>query len=268
MDGPPEHRHEHLWSLPDGTGLHAPVGRLLREEDDRICWHLCGRWFVALGPRLRVHGYTARADRNTMGSVPDAARGPPGVGVAVPKPARRLAWTRRRADARDYLRREYAAGAGLEALAHATGLGRARLRACLDGAGIVVRPTGVTPAASRHARAVAADVAAAEHVEPATSRTGWSSATRRHGRWPGSGARSGADPIGCGGGSPGTDDGATPRVASDTRTRRRHDAAGDESGTRRRAARTNACAPPDRNDGGADDVGTVALLSLLHILGV
>lgn len=59
--------HGHLWSLPDGTGLHAPIGRLLRDGEDRLCCHLCGRWFAALGPHLRVHGHTAVSYREAMG---------------------------------------------------------------------------------------------------------------------------------------------------------------------------------------------------------
>ncbi len=59
--GEPQHRH--LWSLPDGTGLHAPPGRTLHDGDERPCCHLCGRWFAALGPHLRTHGYTADAYR-------------------------------------------------------------------------------------------------------------------------------------------------------------------------------------------------------------
>lgn len=61
-------RHEHLWSLPDGTGLHAPPGRLLAEEaTGRLCCHLCGQWFAALGIHVRVHGHTAGTYREAMG---------------------------------------------------------------------------------------------------------------------------------------------------------------------------------------------------------
>ena len=46
--------HAHLWSLPDGTGVHAPYGQLVAEADTgRICCHLCGRWFISLGSHLR-----------------------------------------------------------------------------------------------------------------------------------------------------------------------------------------------------------------------
>ena len=61
-------RHEHLWSLPDGTGLHAPPGRLLAEEGTgRLCCHLCGQWFAALGIHVRAHGHSAGTYREAMG---------------------------------------------------------------------------------------------------------------------------------------------------------------------------------------------------------
>ena len=60
--------HGHLWSLPDGTGLHAPYGQLVREDGTgRACCHLCGRWFRALGSHVRLHGYTAAGYRRTLG---------------------------------------------------------------------------------------------------------------------------------------------------------------------------------------------------------
>lgn len=60
--------HGHLWSLPDGTGLHAPHGELVIETGTgRICCHLCGRWFVSLGGHLRTHGHTAESYREVMG---------------------------------------------------------------------------------------------------------------------------------------------------------------------------------------------------------
>ncbi|MGH3619033.1 MAG: MucR family transcriptional regulator [Pseudonocardiaceae bacterium] len=62
------HTHDHLWSLPDGTGLHAPYGQLAIEPGtDRVCCHLCGRWYVSLGGHLRRHGHTADSYRETMG---------------------------------------------------------------------------------------------------------------------------------------------------------------------------------------------------------
>lgn len=63
------HRQPHTqrWSLPDGTGLHAPVGHLVSDGETRLCCHLCGRWFIALGGHLRVHGYTAEQYREAMG---------------------------------------------------------------------------------------------------------------------------------------------------------------------------------------------------------
>ncbi|HEX5349323.1 MAG TPA: MucR family transcriptional regulator [Pseudonocardiaceae bacterium] len=62
------HTHAHLWSLPDGTGLHAPYGQLVIEPGTgRVCCHLCGRWYVSLGSHLRRHGHTADSYRETMG---------------------------------------------------------------------------------------------------------------------------------------------------------------------------------------------------------
>jgi hypothetical protein len=60
--------HAHLWSLPDGTGLHAPYGELVIESGTgRVCCHLCGRWYVSLGGHLRTHGHTATSYRDAMG---------------------------------------------------------------------------------------------------------------------------------------------------------------------------------------------------------
>ena len=60
--------HRHLWSSPDGTGLHAPYGQLVREDGTgRACCHLCGRWFRALGAHVRVHGHDAAGYRAAMG---------------------------------------------------------------------------------------------------------------------------------------------------------------------------------------------------------
>lgn len=60
--------HAHLWSLPDGTGLHVPYGQLATEPGTgRVCCHLCGRWYVSLGGHVRRHGHTAESYRETMG---------------------------------------------------------------------------------------------------------------------------------------------------------------------------------------------------------
>ena len=60
--------HAHLWSLPDGTGLHAPRGELVIESGTgRVCCHLCGRWYVSLGSHVRIHGHTADSYRDVMG---------------------------------------------------------------------------------------------------------------------------------------------------------------------------------------------------------
>ncbi len=76
-------RHGHLWSLPDGTGLHAPPGRLVAEEGTgRLCCHLCGEWFVSLGVHVRVHGHTA-------GTYREAMRLPRATALVAARPARR-----------------------------------------------------------------------------------------------------------------------------------------------------------------------------------
>ena len=63
-----QYAHAHLWSLPDGTGLHAPYGQLVTEPGTgRVCCHLCGHWFVSLGGHLRRHGHTAESYRTMMG---------------------------------------------------------------------------------------------------------------------------------------------------------------------------------------------------------
>ncbi|MER7009486.1 MucR family transcriptional regulator [Dactylosporangium sp. NPDC000555] len=46
--------------LADGTPHYAPVGVLLA-EDDRVCCHLCGRWFLSVASHLRYHGWTKTA---------------------------------------------------------------------------------------------------------------------------------------------------------------------------------------------------------------
>ncbi len=60
--------HGHLWQLPDGTGLHAPYGVLVRSDDETaLCCHLCGRWFSHLGGHVRAHGVTASGYREMLG---------------------------------------------------------------------------------------------------------------------------------------------------------------------------------------------------------
>ena len=91
--------HGHLWSLPDGRGLHAPLGSLVADvSNGRLCCHLCGWWFRALGVHVRVHGYTAGAYRAAMMLPPgqsliarDAGSWPPGqAGRQEPPPSRRM----------------------------------------------------------------------------------------------------------------------------------------------------------------------------------
>lgn len=60
--------HAHLWTLPGGTGLHAPYGQLVRDPTTgRVCCHLCGRWFRSLGSHLRRHGLSATSYREAVG---------------------------------------------------------------------------------------------------------------------------------------------------------------------------------------------------------
>jgi hypothetical protein len=46
--------------LKDGTVYYAPLGEILRDGDDLVCCHLCGRWLRMIGStHLRVgHGWT------------------------------------------------------------------------------------------------------------------------------------------------------------------------------------------------------------------
>ncbi|MBV9729784.1 MAG: MucR family transcriptional regulator [Pseudonocardiales bacterium] len=106
------HTHGHLWSLSDGTALHAPYGQLVTESGTgRVCCHLCGRWYVSLGGHLRTHGHTADSYRETMG----LCRSRPLVAEALSRSiATRLGWVK--------LRRE------------------------VDAAGIAVRPANLSSA--------------------------------------------------------------------------------------------------------------------------
>lgn len=63
---PSAHGH-HRWMQANDASLHAPHGVLPRDDDGRVCCHLCGRWFVALGAHVKVHSYTADAYRRAMG---------------------------------------------------------------------------------------------------------------------------------------------------------------------------------------------------------
>lgn len=67
-------------------------------------------------------------------------------------------------DLSDHLRVSYARGASLAALATATGLGRAGLRAAMEEAGITVRPTGANTPDGKRSRARAGEAAAAARV--------------------------------------------------------------------------------------------------------
>ena len=43
--------------LPDGTAYFAPLGVLV-SDGDRVCCHLCGRWFLSVASHLHRHGWT------------------------------------------------------------------------------------------------------------------------------------------------------------------------------------------------------------------
>src|SRR5262249_40597544 len=49
-----------LGVLADGTRYYSPLGRLL-VDGDRVCCHLCGRWYLSVASHLRSHGW-AKAD--------------------------------------------------------------------------------------------------------------------------------------------------------------------------------------------------------------
>jgi len=181
----PSTTHGHLWTLPEGTGLHAPLGRLVDDPaTGRLCCHLCGRWFLSLGAHVRAHGYTADAYRDTMQLLRTRAGNLESwqrlerVGTSRAQLAAGRATRARRREAHlaalliergapdlsTFLRAEYAAGASLQTLAQLTGLGRNRLRADLAAAEITVRPTGCNTPAGKRSRAQAADAAAAARV--------------------------------------------------------------------------------------------------------
>lgn len=43
--------------LGDGTPCYAPLGVMV-DDGDRLCCHLCGRWFRSVASHLRVHGWS------------------------------------------------------------------------------------------------------------------------------------------------------------------------------------------------------------------
>lgn len=223
--------HAHLWVLPDGTGLHAPAGRLVHDPDTgRLCCHLCGRWFVSLGSHVQVHGYSADGYREAMGLLRSRALVTAGlsrsisarqadayrtservrerfaVGQALARDGQ-LAWrargantagserlersrsrsrdlatgrataARRRqehlenllstlgaASLEEYVRTAYVAGASLDALSRATGVGHARLRRTVIAAGVTLRATGHNTAAGKRSRALTAEAEAARRL--------------------------------------------------------------------------------------------------------
>ncbi|HEY6423489.1 MAG TPA: MucR family transcriptional regulator [Pseudonocardiaceae bacterium] len=128
--------HGHLWSLPDGTGLHAPYGRLVVESGcGRVCCHLCGRWYVSLGGHVRAHGHTADSYRELMG----LCRTRPLVAQAL---SRSIAARQTRAYRRSpALRARLATGQEFSRTGHLSGLAR------------IARITNVSPEGARIRRA-------------------------------------------------------------------------------------------------------------------
>ncbi len=157
--------HLHLWSLPDGTGLHAPYAELVAEEGtSRLCCHLCGRWYVSLGAHVRAHGHTADTYRLAMGlcttqpltSTPLSAQRRLRRVAALAAGRRTVAARREQELARrlaawghpslhHFLRCAYSEGASLDDLARQTGLGRARLRQEVRAAGMTDPDFGIAP---------------------------------------------------------------------------------------------------------------------------
>lgn len=80
----PTRSHEHIWQLPDGRGLHAPFGTLVRHpETGEPCCHFCGRWFTALGSHVRVHGCSAEEYRELLGLRRRSALAAPALSTAI-----------------------------------------------------------------------------------------------------------------------------------------------------------------------------------------
>lgn len=76
--------HDHEWHLADGTGLHAPIGTLIRDpESGRACCHICGDFFTFLGAHIRVHGYSAAEYRRVMGLGRTAPLTAPSLSAAI-----------------------------------------------------------------------------------------------------------------------------------------------------------------------------------------
>jgi hypothetical protein len=67
-------------TLEDGTTLYAPRGELPYDAvADLVQCHLCGRWYRALGPQLRRHGWTADEYPLAVGLSPRRALATPSV---------------------------------------------------------------------------------------------------------------------------------------------------------------------------------------------
>lgn len=112
--------HLHVWRLPDGTGLHAPLGYLSRHpETGEAACHLCGRWFRALGAHVRVHGLSAAEYRTTFGLCKGRALAAPDVSAAIALRQRRRYWSDPEVQARFEPGQRLAKTGELAARAHA-----------------------------------------------------------------------------------------------------------------------------------------------------
>ena len=151
--------------LADGTAHYAPVGRLLA-DGDRVCCHLCGRWFLSVASHLRVHGWPKAEYVAAFG----LERGNPLSGAATRK-RRSAAFTARQAvePAIQRAQAEARARAGSGALtvaASAAARGRPhpaqrrpKTLAALSGISREARAEGNRRRAERHREQIAAEVA-------------------------------------------------------------------------------------------------------------
>ncbi|WP_432835678.1 hypothetical protein [Dactylosporangium sp. CA-092794] len=151
--------------LADGTPHYAPIGVLLA-DGDRVCCHLCGRWFLSVASHLRYHGWTKPAYVEAFG----LELGNPLSGTATRK-RRAAALTARHAEPAIRLARLAArdrSGSGaLTAAAARAARGRphpaerrAKTLAALAGVDPAARAEGSRRRGERHRARVAAEVAA------------------------------------------------------------------------------------------------------------
>lgn len=151
--------------LADGTAYYAPVG-CLPADGDRVCCHLCGRWFLSVASHLRVHGWAKAEYVAAFG----LELGNPLSGAATRK-RRSAALTARLAvePAIQHAQAEARARAGSGALTVAASTAargrshpaqrRAKTLAALSGISQQARAEGNRRRADRHRERIAAEVA-------------------------------------------------------------------------------------------------------------